>query len=498
MLRPWDLKIAVRRDSSTSVHLQIVQAVTDEIQRGRLRPGAVLPGTRELAARLGVNRKTVVLAYDELAAQGWLVTQGKRGTFVSPALPILTPPQAEASRQQSFWRRSSGGGGPAGDAAESLEAASVPPFKDGVIAFKDGVPDTRLIPFDVLSRAFRHALLATARANRLDYDDPRGSPVLRQAVSAMLAMERGLGAGPDDVCIVRGSQMGVFLAARLLVGPGDSVVLERLSYPPAREAFKSCGARILSAGVDESGLCVDELEALCRRNVVRAVYVTPHHQYPTTVMMAAERRLKLLRLAERHGFAIVEDDYDHEFHFSHHPVLPLASVAHGGRVIYVGSLSKVLAPGLRVGYVAASSDFIRRCAAEILLIDRQGNAVTELAVAELMESGELKRHIRRTLKTYGERRRLLAGLLERELHGVVSFTLPEGGLAFWLRLADGLEAEAFARHALGQRVRLLPGGLFAGAGESVQAIRLGFGNLDADEITRGVARLRLAAARALR
>jgi GntR family transcriptional regulator / MocR family aminotransferase len=488
MLRPWDLNwsetIPVRRESSVSVHLQIVQAVIDEIQRGRLPAGAALPGARKLAALLGVNRKTIVLAYDELIAQGWLTTQEKRGTFVSPALPAseILPVPARPSNP-----------------ADRPLSSCLTHERDApdIIDFKDGTPDTRLIPFDVLSRAFRRALIASARANRLGYDDSRGALALRQAVSAMLAMERGLSVSPDGVCLVRGSQMGVFLAARLLVQPRDCVVLERLSYPPAREAFRSCGARILSIGLDEYGMRMDELEELCRRNKVSAVYATPHHQYPTTVMMSAERRMKLLMLAEQYGFAIVEDDYDHEFHFSHRPTLPLASVDRAGRVIYVGSLSKVLAPGLRVGYMVASPDFIRRCGAEVLLIDRQGNAVTELAIAELMENGELKRHIRRTLKIYGERRKLLAGLLRRDLPHVGSFALPEGGLAFWLRLEEGLDAEQLARRALVQRVRLLPGGSFAdqGApdfGAPVQAVRLGFGNLNAEEIARGVARLRLA------
>lgn len=475
---------------SVSVHLQIVQAVIDEIQRGRLHAGAPLPGARKLAAILGVNRKTIVLAYDELIAQGWLIAQEKRGTFVSPGLP---EPEALAPARSSSLA----------DCPQSScpTQSSCPPHEpdapSGVIDFKDGTPDTRLIPFDVLSRAFRHALIASARANRLGYDDPRGALALRQAVSSMLAMERGLSVTPDGVCLVRGSQMGVFLAARLLVQPGDCAILERLSYPPAREAFRSCGARILSIGLDEYGMCVDELEELCRRNKVSVVYATPHHQYPTTVMMSAERRMKLLMLAEQYGFAIVEDDYDHEFHFSHRPTLPLASVDHGGRVIYVGSLSKVLAPGLRVGYVVASPDFIRRCGAEVLLIDRQGNAVTELAVAELMENGELKRHIRRTLKIYGERRKLLAELLRRDLPHVGSFTLPDGGLAVWLRLAEHLDAEKLARKALARRVRLLPGGGFADHGGAdaalpVQAVRLGFGNLDEEEIARGVARLKLA------
>ncbi len=470
MLRPWDLKIALDRAAPLSVQAQIVHAITREIHRGRLRPGTALPGSRELAATLGVNRKTVVLAYDELVAQGWLVAQGKRGTFVSPTLPPLPP---------------------AADARPPPRPAEPPPPARDSIDFKDGVPDSRLIRFGDLSRAFRHALLGM-RGNRLGYADPRGTPPLRRALAAMLAMERGLAVDEDSLCVVRGSQMGIFLAARLLLRPGDVVVTERLSYPPARAVFRSCGAQVLSVDTDCDGLCTDQLAALCRSHGVRAVYVTPHHHYPTTVMMTAERRLNLLRLAERHGFAIIEDDYDHEFHYTGTPVMPLASLDRGGRVVYVGSLSKVLAPGLRVGYLAAAPDLVDRCAADITLIDRQGDTVTEMAVAELLSGGEIRRHVCRALKVYAERRALLDRLLRRHLGGHLTFAPPEGGLAFWARVIGPLHAAEIAARAAAAGVGLLPGGHFADDGVPVEAFRLGFGNLDCDEIATGIDRLRRA------
>lgn len=237
---------------------------------------------------------------------------------------------------------------------------------------------------------------------------------------------------------------------------------------------------------------MDELESLCRRHRVRAVYVTPHHQFPTTVMMTADRRLKLLMLAEQYDFAIVEDDYDHEFHFSHRPMLPLASMDRWGRVIYVGSLSKALAPGLRVGYLAAPIEIINRCASEIMLIDRQGNDVTELAVAELLTSGEIKRHIRRTLKTYNERRQILAELVLKELHTFATFDLPEGGLALWLRLNDRLDIQKLLSDAERSQVKILTSRLFSVEDNPVQVIRLGYGNLDINELTIGIQRLKQA------
>lgn len=489
MLRPWRLNIEIDRDSDTAIYLQIAQRIIEEIQRGRLMPGVVLPGTRELSVRLNVNRKTVVLAYEELVAQGWLSTEGKRGTFVSPEIPVFdglfsgsgaAKKPVPATRYKLY-----------GDALPSEDHVS----RNTMIDFGDGVPDTRLIPFEIISRAFRHALIISARANRLGYGDPRGSLTLRQAIVKMVNMERGLCVDIDNICIVRGSQMGIFLAARLLVKPGDGVVLENLSYSPAREAFKSCGAKIFNVSQDSQGMCLDELEQVCRHHRVRAVYVTPHHQFPTTVMMSADRRLKLLMLAERYDFAIVEDDYDHEFHFSHHPVLPLASLDRLGRVIYVGSLSKVLAPGMRVGYLIAPANVIDRCASEIMLIDRQGNVVAELAAAELLESGEIRRHVRRTLKVYDERRTVLAELIRTEIGPVAKFELPDGGLAIWLRLDARLDMRRLIGDMRIEQVRALPGSHFSENGHDIHAIRLGYGNLDLNELHGGMQKLKRAFSR---
>lgn len=490
MLRPWNFGIGIRRDGDTPLHTQVVQAVIDAILRKRLSPNDVMPGSRELAHRLGINRKTAVSAYDELVAQGWLETQDKRGTFVAAKLPRLDAAQLPASRDKPFLVRHRAGASSA-FLPPVLEAWPDRPAKDW-IDFTDGVPDTRLIPYALLARAFRHALVTTARTNQLGYGDPRGSRTLREALTTMLNMERGLDTSPDGLCVVRGSQMGIYLAARILVRPGDSVAFENLSYGPARQAFQSCGATVHGVAQDEHGLLPNSLEALCRKQRIRAVYVTPHHQFPTTVMMPAERRLRLLMLAEQFGFAVVEDDYDHEFHFDRRPMLPMASVDRSGTVIYVGSLSKVLAPGLRVGYIAASPDIVARCAGEIMCIDRQGNAVNELAVAELMNSGELKRHIRRTLRVYEQRRSDAAQLIRQELPTQVDFEVPAGGLAFWLRCAQGLDMDALAQEALAKRVRILSGSQFAVERDTASGIRLGFASLDDDAMKLGLRRLKSA------
>lgn len=484
MLRPWNLTIQLQRQNGKGLHLQITQAIIEEIRRSRLILGMPMPGSRELAEKLGVNRKTVVLAYEELVAQGWLQAQGRRGTFVAAEFPVtekgVKPDKSnvrestENSNELFLEERLDSG----------LQA------RPEVINFTDGTPDSRLIPYTALSRAFRHAIIQSSRTNQLGYGDPRGSLILRQSLARMLKMERGLSSNEENICLVRGSQMGIYIAASVLVSAGDYVAFETLSYAQARNAFRSFGANIVSVAQDKYGLIPEDLERLCCKHRIRAVYVTPHHQYPTTVMMPAERRLRLLALAETFDFTIVEDDYDHDFHFDHRPTFPMARVDRAGKVIYIGSMSKVLAPGLRLGYISAKPEIIKRCATKVMQIDRQGNSITELAVHELMASGELKRHLRSALKVYAQRRDAAVQTIRRNLSRWVEFEVPAGGLALWLRMANGLDAHLITTNALVNGVRLVSSSQYSDTGECGFGLRLGYGSMDETTFEQGIDRLR--------
>ncbi|WP_394393238.1 PLP-dependent aminotransferase family protein [Shewanella woodyi] len=451
-LRNWHLSISLDREIAVSLHLQLVQAVINGVQKGRLLPGTPLPGTRKISDDLGINRKAVVQAFEELLAQGWIETQPRRGSFISKKLPLFERSEVTLQDQAPFPLSLT----ESGLEEYALSVTSVTPSK---LRFSDGVPDTRLVPFDVLSRAFRRALLISSRANRLAYDDAKGSESLRTAIAEMLRLERGMSVTTEQVCLVRGSQMGIYLSAKLLSKHAGCVVMEKLSYPPAREAFESFGLDISYVEQDDDGMSLDALTKICERREVSMVYTTPHHQFPTTSMLSLERRIRLLALSEKYNFIIIEDDYDHEFHFSHKPMLPLASMETAGRVIHIGSLSKILAPGLRLGYMVAPEGFIQRCGQEILLIDRQGNAVTELAVAELMRNGEMKRHIRRALKIYQQRRDHAVERV-RKILPMAQFTIPAGGLALWLRFDKTLDMSKLQKDAKVLGVSVLLGDLF--------------------------------------
>ncbi|MEM5315454.1 PLP-dependent aminotransferase family protein [Paraburkholderia sp. JHI869] len=484
MLRNWDLNIVIQREAG-SVARQIVQAIIHEIRRGRLLPGTPLPGSRELAKVLDVNRKTVILAYEELSAQGWLKSEKTRGTFVSPALPekgIEAVKPLDSGIAPALGVRLAGNG------------PDVPCLysEDGYLTFDDGAPDTRLVPVAELAAAYRKALLAASQKNRLGYGDPLGTLRIRREILEMLSSERGITAREDNICIVRGSQMGIYVTARILVRPGDCVVMEALSYPPAREAFRAAGAEVVTVGLDEEGLKVDELEKLCYRKRVRAVYVTPHHQFPTTVLLPAARRMRMLALAEQFDFAIIEDDYSHEFHFAHRPMLPLASFDRRGKVIYVGSMSKLLTPSLRIGYLIAPAPFIERAAAEVTIIDRQGDPASEAAVADLLSSGVIHSHTKKVMKIYAERRDLLASLLQTHLHKWLSFELPVGGLALWAVCKADVDMDTLQAAGEREGVRFLPASHFSLKNRPYPALRLGFGSLNAQELEEAVLRLRRA------
>jgi GntR family transcriptional regulator/MocR family aminotransferase len=474
------------------VFLGIARAIADDARSGRLAPGSRLPGSRELSRALGVHRNTVLAAYRELLAEGFLSTGQGRGTFIAESLPEVRSKRwvdSKTVRQRRPARPHF-----------AFEKEPVPelsqPVPKGVLALYGGIPDTRLVPRQALARAYRRAL--QRKPDLLAYGDARGEPTLRAALAEMLRARRGLAVDADDVVVTRGSQMALALIGRALVRPGDVVAVEALGYQPAWRALAHEGAALVPVGVDAEGLDVEALESLCERSPIRAVYVTPHHQFPTTATMSAARRMALLELARRKRFAIIEDDYDHEFHYDGRPVLPLASADDSGVVLYVGTLSKVLAPGLRVGYMIAPEAFRRAVVALRNDFDRQGDQVAERALAEMIEDGELQRHVWRTRRVYEGRREHCVAELRKELGEWLDFTTPSGGMALWGSVRADLPVARWHTKAAERSVLFQPGSLFTFDHRDIQRVRLGYCGLTEREMSTAVARLGDAARAAVR
>jgi GntR family transcriptional regulator/MocR family aminotransferase len=302
----------------------------------------------------------------------------------------------------------------------------------------------------------------------------------------MLAATRGLAATGSDVMVTRGSQMALSLIARAVLKRGDVVAVEALGYRAAWDAFREAGARLIPLPLDDEGA---QVERLAGRDDVRAVYLTPHHQFPTTVTLGPGRRLRLLELARLHRFAVVEDDYDHEFHYDGRPVLPLASVDRAGSVIYVGTLSKVLAPGLRLGFVVAPGPVLERLEAQRAVADTQGDPVLETAVAELLEEGEVQRHVRRARRVYAQRRHVLLAALDRHFGRRLRVRTPAGGVAVWAKAVPAVDVERWAQAALAGGVHFQPARRFALDGRARPFLRLGYACLNEAEIEEAVRRL---------
>ena len=252
----------------------------------------------------------------------------------------------------------------------------------------------------------------------------------------------------------------------------------------------------MSASLDGSGVSVDRIERLHARMPLRAIYLTPHHQFPTTVTLSAARRLRLIDFAQRARVAIVEDDYDHEFHYDGRPVAPVASADRSGVVIYIGSLSKVLAPALRTGYVVAAAPLIERIAAHRALVDTQGDQILEYALAELLEDGDIQRHVWRVRREYAARRDRLVELLRKTLGTALTFDVPAGGIAIWARGSDDVDVERWARDAAERGVVAITARSFAFDGRPRPYFRLGFAALTPAELAEAVRRLALACRRA--
>ena len=482
MRRDWPLCLEIDRDGPLPVFLQVARAIANGIQRGRLKPGDRLPGSRRLADDAGLHRNTILAALGELTAEGWIESAPGRGTFVSATLPVPGRRSPVAARRVAVADR-------AGFALRDVPAAYRPPvLPRGTLNLSNGAPDLRLVPAGAIGRAYRRAV-GSRSADLLAYGDPEGHAALREALASMLSSTRGLPITADDLCVTRGSQMALTLAARALVRTGDTVAVEAIGYRPAWEAFRAAGATVVPVPVDQHGLDVEALKRLARRTPLRAIYVTPHHQYPTTVTLKAARRLALLTLARAERIAIVEDDYDHEFHYDGRPVLPLASADQAGLVVYIGTLSKVLAPALRIGYIAAPRDLVQRIGAIRSLLDIQGDRPTEAAVAMLIADGELQRHIARARRIYSTRRHILATSLQRMFGDEAAFTVAPGGMALWVRFRTVLDMDAWSRRSIERGVFWYTGRRYAFDGQQTPCVRFSFAWLNERELPEAVKRM---------
>lgn len=483
---PYKTSIALDQNLKEPLYLQLSNQFISLIREGRLATGTKLIGTRQLAEILGIHRKTVVASYEELALQGWVESIPKKGTFVHTNLPLIQLQDfidtAYASTQVttgfSFY-------------SNNVLEPKIPNRREGVLYINDGTSDCRLAPLDEIARTYRRIASRKNTYKHLDYASTYGNDTLRTVLASYLNASRGLQTAKENILITRGSQMGMWLSAQLLLKTNDVIVVGNTNYASADLTFKNTGALLERIGVDSCGLVTRDLELLCKKKSIKAVYVTSHHHHPTTVTLSAERRIHLLQLSKMYQFAIIEDDYDYDFNYNHAPILPLASHDTNGNVIYIGSVCKTVAPVFRIGYLIASKDFVDEAAKLRGYIDRQGDALLELTFADFIKSGDLDRHIRKVMRVYQQRRDLFCELLSEELGDYVSFEIPKGGMAVWVTLHN---AYSWAQVQKEAKKHLLEIGEFSRydlAKTGHNAIRIGFASYTNEEIFKLVQKLKV-------
>ncbi|WP_426217932.1 PLP-dependent aminotransferase family protein [Pseudomonas sp. DWRC2-2] len=489
-MRKWRPLLKLNDSASQASYRKIAEGLVTAIVEGRLLPGTLLPGTREMAQLLDVNRKTVVLAYEEAMTKGWLVSEPRRGTFVNAQLTAKQlPSRAQAPFAPPILAQTA-----APYFAQNAQVTALNHRHDALF-FDNGTSDHRLLPQAVLHRYYRNALRSSFASNTLRYGSEGTGYHLRCALAEMLRNNRGLTVGAENICLTQGTQMSLYLTASLLLKPGDVVLVERLSYPPAWEIFRRLGAQLVTVDIDEEGCRTDQIDRLCREHKVRMIYLTPHHQFPTTVSLHAARRQQLLALAALHDFCIIEEDYDHEFHFSGRPYLPLASDRAQRHVIYVGSLSKALGSTFRCSYVVAPAQVVEALHSNAALMLGDADAVAQKMLANLINDGELKKHLRRVSKEYRARRETLQGCLHAAFGERIQVREPEGGLALWVRFDDAIDVDQTVNAALDHGLVVRSGRQFSPMDQAENALRLGFASLNQEEIREATLRLAKAANR---
>jgi GntR family transcriptional regulator / MocR family aminotransferase len=378
------LSISLQRDGAEPLHRQLYRALRERIRSGAARAGSALPSSRFFASELGVARSTVLAAYEQLQAEGYVEGRLGAGVFVVEAPEVV-------------------------QGADPAPTPSAPEVPIGLKPFRPGAPDMRQFPHDRWTR-MASAALRRAGPGLMTGADPFGLPALRQALAAHLFEWRGLSIPPENLIITAGAAGALDLVFDALTQPGDLVAVENPGYPVVREIAALRALDVAAIDIDDRGFVVRPLRALMR--APKVTVVTPSNQFPLGMAATAPRRAELLAWAAACGCAIVEDDYDSEFRYAGPPLPALAAEPGAAQVIYVGTFSKVFSPGLRIGYLATPPALRKRFATALQRLGARASLVPQAPLAEFIASGEFARHLRRMRRLYAQRRAQLRAILD--------------------------------------------------------------------------------------
>ena len=476
--------ISLDHTSSVPLYRQLYNALREAILSGQLAPGTRLPSTRALATELSLSRNTVVNGFEQLIAEGYLAGKVGAGTHVTLNLPddVLqvhnTVGAAEVSssnppRHTLSWRGQS--------IARTPVTAS--PVGTQVRAFRAGLPALEHLPLKLWSRLVTRRL-RTLPNELLGYGDPAGYRPLRQAIATYLGAARGVRCEPEQVIIVSGAQQALDLTARLLLDPEDAVWVENPGYLGARGAMLAANAVPIPIPVDEDGLDVQAGRQRCPQ--ARLAYISPSHQYPLGFTMSLTRRLALLQWAREAEAWIIEDDYDSEYRYTGYPLASLQGLDRAGRVIYIGTFSKVLFPSLRLGYVVVPPDLVDAFVAARALTDRASPSLEQAALTDFITEGHFARHIRRMRTLYTERQAALVDIAQERLAGLLDINATPAGLHLVGWLPADVDDQHVALHLAQHGLETQSLSSFAMTPLTQSGLVLGYAAVSVGKIRKGV------------
>jgi GntR family transcriptional regulator/MocR family aminotransferase len=477
--------IALDQTSALPLYRQLYNALRGAILAGQLKAGARLPATRALANALAISRNTVMNAYAQLLAEGYIEGEVGSGTYVARTLPDeLLQARAHTTEGQQLPRV----GQALSRRGARLASNQVPMsgFSTEFIAFRPGLPALDAFPYELWARLVARRWRRPQRS-LLGYGDPTGYGPLRQAIAAYLGEARAVRCQAQQVIVVAGSQQALDLTARMLLDEGDAAWIEDPGYLGARGALLGAGAQLIPVPVDDEGLDVAS-GAVASQNA-RLIYVTPSHQYPYGVTMSLRRRLALLEWASQASAWVLEDDYDSEYRYAGRPLAALQGLDGEGRVIYLGTFSKVLFPALRLGYMIVPPDLVDAFATARALVDRHSPAVDQAALADFINAGHFARHIRRMRALYAERQALLVDAARHELSGLLEVHSAEAGMHLVGWLPAGVDDVEASRRAAAYGVGAPPLSMYSLRPLRRGGLLLGYTAVGDREIRDGVQRL---------
>ncbi len=472
----------IHRDSTTPIHRQIRRAFTDAVRDGTLTPGDALPSARILASQLDVNRLTVLKALKSLSRAGLVRTEPGRGSWVATAHAGEQP-----ERDERFFEGLVSESGT--ESLAGFRSALDDALSNDCLAFSAGFPPTDAIDVDQIRRTTRRLLSGPEAITYLGYTASQGSNRLRSAIRELLAL-RGLALDePDRIVVTCGAQQALALSLEALVRPGQSVAIESPGYMGVIAACRFKGIPMVPVPVDRGGINPSRLESALRSEEIGAIYTVPSFQNPTGVTQGRRRRVRVLELARQHGATVIEDDAYSDLRFGGRRVPPIKSLPGGDAVVYIGSFSKSLAPGLRVGFLAASGEKAAAIHRLKEVHDINTGALSQAVVADLLVTGAYRRHAVRIRRLYRERRDAMVAALEANLPSSIRFTRPRGGMHLWVMLDRPVDTGQLRARALEQGVSFAPGALFFHDGRPSSSLRLNYSSHPPAEIGEGIRRL---------